>query len=232
MNINNLARSKSPLSTTLLIGFALLPFSFTIASACFAAKREPFSNKEDKLTNEELQIEADQQTVFHSNINGRYIINPGDGLSVFVWNEESISVPQILVRPDGFVSLPIVGEVMAGGQTIQTLSEDIAKKLNQFLKDEPVVTVSLIGLGGNSVYVLGKVARPGKYVMESRIDVAQALAMAGGLTTFADENDVQVLRRNDDGQQFAIRFRYSSVTKGKQLDSNIFLKSGDVIVVP
>ena len=161
-----------------------------------------------------------------------YRVNPGDVLSVHIWNEESLSRPEILVRPDGYISTPILGEVAAGGQTITEISTAIASGLKAYLRDDPVVTVSVAAISGNTIYVLGKVARPGQFVIRSATDVTQALAMAGGITTFANESAIKILRRDQQGEQRAIRFRYNKVKDGDRLDDNIVLQSGDVVLVP
>ena len=98
--------------------------------------------------------------------------------------------------------------------------------------DVTAVTVAVLNVAGNKVYVIGKVARPGEYVITSRMDVMQALSVAGGLNQYAAENKIQILRRGPDGQQQAIGFRYGSVKEGRNLATNILLQSGDVIVVP
>ena len=162
---------------------------------------------------------------------GSYLINPGDVLEVYVWNEETIS-RQVRVRPDGFITLPLAGEVRAGGVTPAMVTQALREKLGNFLNDDPVVTVSLVNMDGNIVYVLGKVNRPGAFPVLTTVDVTQALAWAGGLNSFADEDDIQVLRRNEDGSQSAIAFDYSDIKNGKKLKRNILLKSGDVVVVP
>lgn len=166
-----------------------------------------------------------------SQVSGDYKVNPGDVLEVFVWNEEAIT-RQVIVRPDGFLSLPLAGEVKAGGRTVVEVQDGIKAGLAKYLKDEPVVTVSVYQMNGNIVYVLGKVNRPGAFPVAGRVDVTQALAWAGGLNTFADSNDIKVLRRAPDGSQIALDFNYSAVTKGKKLESNVILRAGDVVVVP
>lgn len=166
-----------------------------------------------------------------SAVGASYAINPGDVLQVFVWNEESLS-REVLVRPDGFISIPLVGQVAAGGRTPDEVEQAIAEGLGRYLKDEPTVTVSLQGIGGNKIYILGKVNRPGEYPMVRPVDVMQALAIAGGLNTFAAENSIVVLRRNTDGSQAAIPFEYGEVKDGDALDTNIMLRAGDVVVVP
>ena len=164
-------------------------------------------------------------------LGGSYKINPGDVLSLFVWNEDSLN-REVLVRPDGYISMPMVGEIQAGGKTVGQIEADIAENLKRFLQDKPVVTVALMQLNGNQIFVLGKVNRPGQFVIASQTDVMQALALAGGLNAFAAEDDIKILRRNGDGVQVAIPFRYSEVKEGDELDTNIILHSGDVVVVP
>ncbi len=160
-----------------------------------------------------------------------YRINPGDVLGVFVWNEEVLT-REVRVRPDGYISLPLAGEIRAGGRTPAEVTADLSDAIGKYLNDKPVVTVSLLSLDGNIVYVLGKVNRPGAFPVVAPVDVAQALAWAGGLNSFADEDDIQVLRRAADGSQSAIAFDYAAVKNGKELGTNIMLQSGDVVVVP
>jgi len=160
-----------------------------------------------------------------------YRINPGDVLSVYVWNEKDLSA-ELLVRPDGMISLPLAGQVRAGGLEPTQVEEELATALTKFLKDKPTVTVLLKATSGHKIYVLGKVNRPGEYPINRPTDVMQALALAGGLNAFAAENSINVLHRNPDGTQTAIRFRYSDVKGGDTLETNRFLESGDIVVVP
>lgn len=160
---------------------------------------------------------------------GGYIIQPGDVLAVVVWKEEDMK-QEVLVRPDGGISYPLAGDIEAAGHTVQEVKESIVARIKEFIPD-PVVTVQVQKTDGNAIYVLGKVNRPGSFVMQRPLDVTQALAMAGGLATFADENSISVLRRAS-GAQTAMPFRYGDVQKGKSLDQNIMLQPGDVVVVP
>lgn len=162
---------------------------------------------------------------------GDYQINSGDVLEIFVWNEEALT-REVVVRSDGFVSIPLGGEFKAGGQTPAQLGEAITVALGKYLNDKPVVNVSLKSMAGNLIYVLGKVNRPGAYPVTARVDVTQALAWAGGLNEFADEGDIQVLRRDESGAQRALTFDYSDVKTGDNLETNIVLQSGDVVIVP
>lgn len=163
--------------------------------------------------------------------NTQYRINPGDVLLVFVWNEKDLS-QEILVHPDGKIGLPLTGQLMAGGLTTEELQNTISDSLSKYLKDKPSVSVSIKQATGNRIYVLGKVNRAGDYPINRPTDVMQALAMAGGLNAFASENSINVLHRGKDGVQKSIKFRYSDVKNGEELDSNVLLDGGDVVVVP
>lgn len=159
-----------------------------------------------------------------------YLINPGDVLSISVWREESLQITDVLVRPDGYVSFPLVGNLKVAGKGLQAVSEEMASNLTKYIPD-PVVHVAAKTLSGNLVYVIGKVARPGVYPMGSKLDVVQALSMAGGMTPYAAANKVQILRR-EGSQQSAIQFAYGDIEKGENLEQNIILKAGDVVLVP
>lgn len=158
-----------------------------------------------------------------------YRIQAGDLLNISVWNEKDLQ-SDVLVRPDGGMSFPLTGEHMAAGRTIEEIRQALAEKLQKFIPDA-VVTVSLKGLGGNRIYVAGKVNRPGEYPFSRPLDVMQSLALAGGTTPFADLNDILILRRAN-GKQTAIRFRYEDVARGRNLAQNVMLQSGDTVVVP
>jgi polysaccharide export outer membrane protein len=159
----------------------------------------------------------------------RYLLNAGDILDISVWNEEALA-KQVVVLPDGTISFPLAGELDAKGKTVSSLQSALKVKLSEYLSD-PVVTVSVVNVSGNTVHILGKVANPGNFVMSQPLDVIQALSLAGGLSTYAEENNIVVLRRLNNQQQ-VLPVRYGSIKKGQDLGSNIMLKSGDVIVIP
>jgi polysaccharide biosynthesis/export protein len=159
-----------------------------------------------------------------------YMVNPGDTLSVSVWKEPDLSGP-VLVRPDGTFSIPLAGQFDAKGKTVTQLQQQIAQRLHKYIAD-PVVTVSVQDVKGNKVYVIGQVTKPGEFVVNPRVDVMQALSMAGGTTPFASLNNIVILRRTANGQQQAIPFRYKEVASGRNLDQDITLQAGDVVVVP
>ncbi len=159
----------------------------------------------------------------------RYTIQPGDVLSVSVWKEEDLT-KDVIVRPDGQITFPLIGEARAAGDTIENLRLLITERLKKYIP-EPVVTVSVTQLSGNTVYVIGKVNRPGVFQIVRNVDVMQALSMAGGTSTYASLNNIKILRRKNGSLQ-AIPFEYGEVEKGKHLEQNIVLKPGDVVVVP
>lgn len=158
-----------------------------------------------------------------------YVLQPGDVVNVSVWREPDLE-RTLLVRPDGGISFPLAGDMMAAGQTIAQLTEAIAAKLVQFIPS-PVVTVTLQENLGNRIYVTGRVTKPGVYLINQDVDVLQALAIAGGLTPFADRDDIKILRR-ENGVERAIPFNYKQVQRGERLEQNIILKPGDTVLVP
>lgn len=170
-------------------------------------------------------------TETQSDVMIEYPVNAGDALEVFVWNEPELT-REVLVRPDGYISVPLAGHVMARGRQIHQIEKDISESLSRYLRDKPVVTVSVLKTSGYKIYVLGKVNRPGEYMINQPIDVMQALALAGGLNSFAAENSINVLHRNTNGSQQSQRFRYGDVKEGEELSSNMLLHSGDIVVVP
>jgi len=166
---------------------------------------------------------------FASATESEYRVQPGDVLAVSVWKEQDLSL-DLLVRPDGGLSFPLVGDVEATGKTIEQLRQEFTEKLKHYIPS-PVVTVAVKTIGGNHVYVVGKVLRPGEYAFSRPVDVMQALSLAGGTTPFAALNDIVILRRQN-GRLGAIRFHYAAVEHGKDLAQNIVLESGDTVVVP
>ncbi len=150
-------------------------------------------------------------------------------MNVSVWREPDLQLT-VVVRPDGAISMPLAGEILAAGKTVEELKWEIVKRLKKFIP-EPSVSVAVEQTRGYVVYVIGKVASPGALVIGRYVDVLQALSMAGGMSTFAATDDVLVLRRRD-GTQVAIPFDYSEIEQGENLGQNIILQSGDVVVVP
>lgn len=158
-----------------------------------------------------------------------YLIQPGDVLQISVWREPDLQ-GDVVVTPDGRIALPLVGEIDADGKSIEALRAEIGARMQRFVPDADV-TVTVKQPLGNKIYVIGKVNRPGEYILNRNVDVMQALSMAAGMAKFADARNVRVLRRSGDVQE-TIPFDYSAVETGKRLEQNIVLKPGDVVVVP
>src|SRR5258707_1650879 len=158
-----------------------------------------------------------------------YLIQPGDVLQVAVWKETDLTA-EVLVRPDGGISFPLAGELPAAGHTVADLTAMLEQRIRK-LEPDAVVTVVVKTASGNRVYVIGKVNRPGEFPLIGQIDVMQALSLAGGATPFADTNGIRILRR-DGKRQSSIVFRYNDVERGRKLEQNILLQSGDKVVVP
>lgn len=160
---------------------------------------------------------------------GDYKMHAGDEIEVSVWKEEDLQ-RDVIVRPDGKFSFPLAGEIVAAGRTIEQIRGDIETRLKVYIP-EPVVTVSVKGIEGNRIYIIGQVNKPGSYVMNPQINVLQALSLAGGATPYAALNDIIVIRGSGTGQT-SIEFRYNEISRGRSLEKNIQLESGDVVVVP
>jgi polysaccharide export outer membrane protein len=158
-----------------------------------------------------------------------FTLGPGDLLHIMVWNDQALT-QDVIVRPDGRISFPLIGDVPAGGREVEALRRDLAERLSEYVPDAPV-TVILAELGSARVYVVGKVAKPGMFLMPGELRVMQALAQAGGLTPFADGSGILVLRTGESGRT-AIPFDYDGVARGRDIAQDIVLKPGDTIVVP
>jgi polysaccharide biosynthesis/export protein len=158
-----------------------------------------------------------------------YHLQPGDMLTISVWKETDLQT-DVLVRPDGAFSFALAGEVEAVGKTVDEVRTVLVERLKRYIPN-PVVTVTVKLIGGNRIYVVGKVAHAGDFPLVGPLDVMQAIALAGGTTPFAAINDIVILRRQNAEQQ-ALHFHYSDVARGRELSQNVLLQSGDTVVVP
>ncbi len=158
-----------------------------------------------------------------------YRLGPEDIIEVSVWKEPELT-KQIMVRPDGKISYPLIGEIQAAGKSVKELREEISKRLEKFVTDAQV-TVLLLKPQHYKIYVVGKVAKPGEFLVGRPATVMQALAMAGGLTPFAAPGSIVILRRTGGGEQ-VFPFDYKAVSRGESLEQNRTLQPGDVVVVP
>lgn len=158
-----------------------------------------------------------------------YRIGPGDVLDVSVWKDEAQS-KVVVVLPDGTISLPLIGEIVAAGKTVVQLKEEISGKVARFVPD-PVLTVIVQQVNSMMVYVIGKVNKPGRFALNTNVNVLQALTMAGGLNPFAKREQIRIMREGQEGTKI-FEFDYDEVSAGENLEQNIKLERGDMVVVP
>jgi polysaccharide biosynthesis/export protein len=158
-----------------------------------------------------------------------YVIGPSDVLSIIFWREKDLT-SDVLVRPDGKFSMPLLNDVQAAGFTPEQLRQQLTAEAKRYVED-PVVTVVVKQINNNRVFVMGQVRNPGPIALAGPTTVLQVLAMAGGFTDFADRNHV-VVTRIDNGAQKSFAFSYDDVVKKAKLAGNLVLKAGDTIVVP
>jgi polysaccharide export outer membrane protein len=160
---------------------------------------------------------------------GAYGVNPGDILEISVWKEEDLQ-KQVMVRPDGYFSFPLTGDIRAEGRTVEAVRQEVTSRVSRFVPD-PVVSVAVVEPRGSKVYVIGQVNRPGEYPINRFVDIVQAISMASGFTPFAQLENIKVLRR-EGATQVAIPFSYGDIAAGKRLQQNIVLAPGDTVLVP
>lgn len=160
---------------------------------------------------------------------GAYQLRQGDSLQISVWREETLQ-RQVIVLPDGSITLPLAGRIEVVGLSTPEVEQIIAKKLKEYIP-EPIVTVVIAGIEGNRAYVLGKVIHPGSLLISGPITVLQAISIVGGFDRFADESGIKVIRAIPDGQDI-LSVHYKDIISGKDMSTNIQLKGGDTLVVP
>ncbi|WP_236994697.1 polysaccharide biosynthesis/export family protein [Granulosicoccus antarcticus] len=158
-----------------------------------------------------------------------YRIGPEDVLHISVWKEEDLD-RKVLVRPDGGISFPLAGDIQVSGRTPLEVQDEIRSRLQRYVPDAEV-TVSVDKISGYTVFVLGEVEAPGQFTLGRYVDVVQALTLAGGFTPYASNRNIQILRRQD-GREVTYQFDFRSISRGRDLDQNIILQSGDVVLVP
>lgn len=159
-----------------------------------------------------------------------YVIGPDDVLAINVWKEPEVS-RTLPVRPDGNISLPLVGDLMASGRTPAQLQKEIKKHFVEYLSD-PEVTVLVQEAKSHKFNIVGEVGKPGSYVMNTPMTVLDAIALAGGLREFARATKIYVLRVQADGLRVRLPFNYKQVIKGNDLQDDVQLQPRDTIVVP
>jgi polysaccharide biosynthesis/export protein len=199
-----------------LMGILLVLFSLALICSC-TPQMSPLTEAQAAAA---AVATPDQNT---------YPLGPEDSIEVSVWKEPELT-KQLIVRPDGKITYPLIGEVQAAGKTVKQLQEDILKRLEKFVTDAHV-TVILLKAQNYKIYVTGKVNKPGDFMVGKPVNVMQAISMAGGLTPFASPGSIMILRTVGDKEE-VFPFNYKEVAKGQFLEQNRILLPGDVVVVP
>lgn len=158
-----------------------------------------------------------------------YQLRQGDTVLISVWREEALQ-RQMVVLPDGSITFPLIGRVEVSGLSTPEVEQKITLKLKEFFPD-PIVTVAIVGIEGHRAYVTGKVVHPGPLTISGPITVLQAISLVGGFDRFADESGIKVIRAKADGQEI-FPVNYKDIISGKNMSTNIQLKSGDTLVIP
>jgi len=158
-----------------------------------------------------------------------YVIGADDVLSIVFWRDKDMST-EVIVRPDGKISLPLINEVMAAGLTPTGLRERITEEAERFL-ESPQATVVVKQINSRRVYIVGEVGKAGPYPLTTPMTVLQLIATAGGLSDFARREDITIMR-TENGIPRTYPFDYESVSRRRKLGQNILLKPGDTVVVP
>lgn len=165
---------------------------------------------------------------------GEFLLGPEDVLIVTVWKNQDLS-REVAIRPDGMISMPLIGDVPAANLTANNLAKRIGDRLTEYMAS-PIVSVQLKEVNSYFIYVMGEISKPGKYPLKSYANVMQGISLAGGFTPFAKKNKIKVLRVTTSGSsekhQIEIPVQYDDILKGSATLGNFYLRSGDVIVVP
>ena len=214
-------KNKIKQSPQMLIVIALISLGLWAQSPSGSAPR---------ADNPASDTKAAPQVPAKTHSDDTYVIGANDVLAINVWKEAEVS-RSVPVRSDGKISLPLVGELQAAGQTPSQLEQEITKRLQSYIS-EPEVTVIVTDSKSQKVNILGMVARPGAYLLSGSTTVLDSIAMAGGFKDFAKKKSIYVLRSNPDGTQQRIPFNYNEVIKGTKPAQNVKLMAGDTVVVP
>jgi polysaccharide export outer membrane protein len=187
------------------------------------------ANKAEGKTPENLPPLEDKKAVASSKKGMEYTIGAGDQLDISVWRDDALT-KTLIVLPDGKISFPLVGQIVAAGKTIDQLKQELSEKISPFVP-EPILNIEVKQTNSMLIYVIGRVNTPGRFPVNTYVNVLQALSISGGLNPFAKRNKIKIFR-NDGDKTHIFNFRYDDVTDGNHLDQNIQVKNGDVIVVP
>jgi polysaccharide export outer membrane protein len=163
-----------------------------------------------------------------------YVIGIGDVLAIGVWNEASVS-GDVVVRPDGKISVNLINEIEAAGLTASQLRARLTEEFMKFFKSPPTVMLQIKQINSRNVFIQGQVGKPGPYPLTQPLTISMLLAIAGGPTEYADKDKIRIIRHSErgrDGGPVSFMFNYKDFERGKNLKQDIALKPGDVVIVP
>ncbi len=206
-------------------GLCLVAIMIVSALAACQGKRPLGGGPEGHAATAEEQAAAANAAAVEQS----YRIGAEDVLFISVWKEPELQ-QEVVVRPDGGISFPLAGDLKVAGKTVKEVEDEITQRIRKYIPDA-VVTVTVKQIAGYTIFVIGKVSKPGQYTLGRYVDVIQALTLAGGVTPFAEEDEITIIRRKD-GKEIVFPFDYSEIKDGENLQQNILLQSGDVVVVP
>ena len=200
-----------------------------LAMLCVLGVNTAFGEEYTVQSTETADQAATTLAIVKSPQSDRYTIGSGDVLTLSVWKDTALS-REVTVLPDGMISLPLVGQILAAGKTISELEREVTEQIKRFLPD-PVLDINVLQANSMLVHVVGEVRGPGVFPIQTKINVLQVLAMAGGLDNFADRDEIKVYRE-EEGKIRIFTFNYDEVMDGERLEQNIRLVRGDIVVVP
>jgi polysaccharide biosynthesis/export protein len=160
-----------------------------------------------------------------------YVIGPQDVLGINFWRDTDMT-GDVTVRPDGRITLPLIGDMQAAGLTPEALKAKITAAATKLFKDEPTVSVIVRTINSRKVFITGNVATPGAHPLTGPLTVMQLISLAGGLNEFAKRKEITVVRTDAGGKQVVLPFNYNDVSRGRNLAQNVILQPGDTVVVP
>lgn len=203
-------------------GFRFSGFGRAMLASAFAIALVPGTARAQKPAADAYHVAAQKPVA------DTYQVGPGDKLRVTVYKDPEASLDNVQVRPDGKITMPLVGDIVASGRTPAELRDAVATALKVYMNN-PSVTVIVLEATASTAFVLGEVNKPGTVSIQGDMTVLQALAVAGGLKDFADAKNIRILRKGVAGTQ-TIRFNYKDAIRGS--GSNPYLRAGDTVVVP
>jgi polysaccharide export outer membrane protein len=211
-------------------GIAKTPIQITVWVALFCSLLSARLVRAQESTAPKSHSENQANSGQNASADSEYRVGTGDVLGISVWKEPEASVPSLVVRPDGKITLPLIEELSVNGKTPLEIQRAIEEKLSPYIK-LPSVSVTVIEIRSKKVYVVGQVVHQGSFSLRQPTTVLQILTEAGGLQPFAKEKAIYILRKQA-GKPVRLPFNYKDVVRGKKIEQNVQLEPDDTVVVP